>query len=218
MPIKLALYGSSADVLRQAKKEFSKISQKEKLDLGIVLYVNLDHFIRDLRGYDIALVHENDFYSEVPVIMAMLRNVSFDESINSTVVISMFALPVDIKIFMQTVGKIPKQEATLDIPIPKGCKTENVRNIIYFENVNRRVFVKTAFESYPTSLTMKDVHKITSAFSFASPYVSYAVNLDWVEKISGRDVILKNQETIPLSQKKATQFKQAYRGFMSNLH
>jgi len=218
MPIKIAIYGSCADVLKQAKKEFASISQKEKLDLGITLYVGFDGFVRDLRSFDIALIHESDFYSELPKVMTMFQNESFQANINSTVVVSMFTLPVKLKDFMQIVEKMPTQERVLDIPIPKGYKTESVRNIIYFENTNRRIYIKTAFESYLTSLTMKEVHEITSAHSFASPYVSYVVNMDWVEKISGRDVILKNQEIIPLSQKKAAVFKQAYRNFMSNLH
>ena len=218
MPIKLALYGSSADVLKQAKKEFANISQKEKLDLRITLYVDFDGFIRDLRSFDMALIHENDFYSQMPKIMTMFQNESFQANINSTVVIGMFTLPVNLKGFIQIVEKMPKQELTLDIPIPKGYKTENIRNIIYFENKNRRIHVKTAFESYPTSLTKKSVRELTLAHSFASPYVSYVVNMEWVEKTSGRDVILKNREVIPLSQKKAAVFKQAYRDFMSNLH
>jgi len=211
MPVKVALYGSSADVLKQAKKEFANISQQKKLDLGITLYVGFDGFVRDLRSFEIALIHENVFYSELPKIMTIFQNESFQASLNSTVVISKFTLPVNLKDFMQIIEKMPKQGLTLDIPIPKGYKTENVRNIIYFENTNRRIYVKTAFESYPTSLTMKDVYELTSFHSFASPYVSYVVNMDWVEKASGRDVILKNQEIIPLSQKKAAVFKQAYR-------
>ena len=217
MPIKLALYAASADVLKQAKKEFMKVSHIEKLDLGITLYVGFDGFIRDLRSFDIAVIHEEDFYSELPKIMTMLQNKSFQANINSTVVVGMFTLPVNLKNFMQIIEKMPKQEASLNIPITKGYKAENIRNIIYFENENRRIHVKTAFESYPTSLTMKGVHELTSTYSFASPYVSYVVNLGWVEKTSVRDVILKNQEIIPLSQKKAAQFKQAYRSYMSNL-
>jgi hypothetical protein len=62
---------------------------------------------------------------------------------------------------------------------------------------------------------MKKAQNLTSSHPFATPYVSYLTNLEWVEQVKGRDVILKNQETIPLSQKRAAYFKQIFRAYMS---
>jgi DNA-binding LytR/AlgR family response regulator len=64
---------------------------------------------------------------------------------------------------------------------------------------------------------MENVRGLTAPHPFASPYVSYMVNLEWVERITARDVILKNRDTLPLSQKKAAQFKNTYREYMSIL-
>jgi len=64
---------------------------------------------------------------------------------------------------------------------------------------------------------MKDAKVLLSTYPFESPYVSYIVNLGWVESIKGRDVILKNRDIIPLSQKKASQFKQQFRDYLSKM-
>jgi hypothetical protein len=215
MPIQLALYGTSGDILKQAKNDFMKLSREAKLDLRITLFVRLSDFTRDLRRFDIAAIHENVFFTVLPELTALFKSDGFQSDIDSVVVVGKFTTPVNLKEFMTMVEKMPQQDIALDIPITKGCKTENVSNIIYFENICRRIHIKTAFESYLTTLTMKETQELTAAYSFASPYVSYLVNLKWVERIAERDVIMKNKDIIPLSQKKAALFKQTYREYMS---
>lgn len=214
MPIDLALFGTSIAILKQASDEFSKLSHENKLDLRIVCFSRIDDFIGCICNYDIAAIYENDFSAALPKLTSVLINQSPS---GSTVVIGMFKIPVSLKDLMVLIGKIPSHDNALDIPISNGRKNENIKDILYFENRNRRVYVKTAYDCYPTKMSMENVRELTAPYSFASPYVSYTVNLGWVEQISGRDILLKNREIIPLSQKKAAQFKNLFRDYLSKL-
>ena len=219
MPIKLALYGTSADILKNARKELLLLSAELKLHFQISFTTKLQELIENYEKFDILAVHDTDFPNVLLDITAFVQEKSAGAlaATGKRVVIGAFSAPINPEHFMTLVNQLPNQDAALDIPIAKGCKTEHPDNIIYFENINRRIHIKTMFGEYSTNLTMKSAKELTAAHSFATPYVSYLVNLGWVEQITGRDVMLKNNEAIPLSQKKAAHFRQAYYAYVSKM-
>jgi hypothetical protein len=211
MSIHLAVLGTSNAVLKQAKIELKKISETNKLDLRIDNFTCFDDC--DFRKYDMVVVYEADFYRVLPKLPEVFQDITNQHENAFTVVIGKFTLPVDLKEFMTMVDKIPKRGVTLTVPVTNGNKVECVHNVLYFENINRRVYMKTVYDFCPVKLTMEDVRKLTAPFPFASPYVSYFVHLEWVERITTRDVLLKNGDVIPLSQKKAARFRSLYREY-----
>ena len=225
MPIKMAIFSASVDRLRQAEKEFADLSLEAKLDLETSLFWKVPKLLANLDGFDIAAIYESDFFKMMPELTAYAE--SKGRSLGSVdnrgpkpgsgepICLCDFTIPVNKKDFMETVSRLPARGSTLDIPIPKGRKIENVSNIVFFENTDRRIQILTSFESYITSLTMRQAHELTAGYPFVSPYVSYLVNLAWVERIAGRDVLLRNKGRIPLSQKRAAGFKRAYRDYLS---
>ena len=106
----------------------------------------------------------------------------------------------------------------LAIPVHNGMKHEKISEIVYFEYSNRKVYVKTATNYYETKLKMIDVRGNVKNLDFEVPYASFVVNLFWVECIKGKDIVMKNGDLIPLSQKKAHTFKKAFKAFLSFLH
>ncbi|MCL2362406.1 MAG: LytTR family transcriptional regulator DNA-binding domain-containing protein [Defluviitaleaceae bacterium] len=218
MKIKLALCSASKDILRQARKEFSALAIETGLELEMAFFANANDLVDAFCEFDIACVHEVDFISAMPVLTAVVKDRS-DPGMPAThkLVIGMFSIPVKPAEFMMLIAQLRHFSTTIDIPISKGRKTEIAADIIYFENINRRIHIKTAAETYPTNLTLKTARDLTVAHPFASPYVSYLVNLAWVESIASKDVVLKNKETIPLSQKKAADFRRLYGEYLSKL-
>jgi len=212
MPIRLALYAKSRDILKQARQDFSKLSAEFKLDLQMALFTEFPDFINNIKDFDIAGIYDKEFYAVLPEVTALLADTAFPRVDKSkALVVSMFSVPVDDKSFMEVLKRLPGYDSNIEIPIPKGCKSENISNIIYFENKDRKIYIKTAFDCYVTQLSMKAARDLTASYAFASPYVSFLVNLEWVERVAGRDVLLKNNETLPLSQKKAAMFREVYR-------
>ena len=218
LPIKLALYAVSGNVLRQAEKGFSELAQKFKLDMRIKTYAHIKNFTRDLHKYDIAAIHDCMFLMLLPKVNEIIRINKSDagtcHGIKSTVV-GVFKTPIDNRDFVSIMDKLPRFGALLDIPVPRGIKTESVDNILCFEIINRKVNVRTRYETFVTKLSMSDVMELTAGYPFVSPYVSFIVNLEWVDHIIDRDIVLKNNDLIPISQAKAPMFKQAYREYLS---
>ena len=217
MHVKMALYGTSIDILRQAKKELAILSLEAKIDLRITLIARYSDLISDMRNYEIIAIHEDDFQKLLPEIPLFAKQAA-EPSPQLTTMFCSFELPVELKYFMTLFDMLPKRDSAINIPVAKGMKVEKIDSIFYFENANRRVHVKTIFESYTTVLTMREACALTAPYPFASPYVSFLLNLGQVEKIAGRDVTLRNKDIIPLSQKKAAEFKRAYREHISKTH
>lgn len=216
MLLKCALYSASKEILIQAQREFVESAVSVKLSLQMAFYQRFANLAHNLRNHDIIAIHENEFYTLLPDITALAKEITHAVTVQKAkLVIGMFTVPIKLNEFLLLTEQLDKQNYFIDIPISKGYKSENVNNVIYFENINRRIHLKTAFESYPTRLTMKEAYELTDPFPFASPYVSFLINLDWVQQITRRDILLKNQDTIPLSQKKAAQFRQIYMKHMS---
>ena len=217
MPITVALCGTSENALKQAEDVFIQFSHEAGIDLHVKTHTDFSCLLQDLTKYEIIAIDEDALYSTTPDIPSLIKSVRHKYSNDSNVTIYILKFPIGLKQIMRMIDSIPKQDTILNIPIDKGCKTERISSIIYFENKNRRVHIKTSFESYPTDMTMKEVQELTASHSFASPYVSFLVNLEWVEQVKGRDVILKNKEIIPLSQKRAAHFKQIFRAHLSKM-
>lgn len=77
-----------------------------------------------------------------------------------------------------------------------------IKNILYIENENRktRLYVKEA--DYIIKRLAKETSEKLMEKGFVSPHKSYLVNSIWVDKVTTRDVILKNKTKIPLSKLK----------------
>lgn len=105
----------------------------------------------------------------------------------------------------------------INIPLRNGNKKLNISEIVFFENIDRKIFIKTNDDYFQTQLTLKQAGGLVEKYNFDSPYVSFIVNLDYIELIKGSDILLKNKQILPLSQKKSKKFKQRYKQYLSLL-
>jgi len=219
-PVKMALYAASGSVSRQAEAEICELARKMKVELRIRTYARYADFKRDIHIYDIAAVHESIFFAVLQELNELISTQTYPADYQpnrvANTVVCMFKTPLSLKDFAVMMDKMPKQGALLDIPIPKGCKTESVSNILYFEIIDRKVQVRTRYETCITRLSMSEVKDLTKGLPFASPYVSFHVNLEWVQRTLDRDIVLKTSELVPMSQKKAALFKQALSEYNKN--
>ena len=214
--VTLALCGTSETALKQVEADFMQFAQEIGIDLHIELFTDFSCLHQHLRKFDLIVIEEDTFYSKLTEITSLIKSEKhrYNDS-EAGIVIQITRFPMCLRDFVEMVSKLPKRDGTLNIPIAKGFKAEYVSNVIFFENRDRRIHAKTVNGSYQTDMTMKETLALTRLYPFASPYVSFLVNLDWVEQIMGRDVVLKSGGTIPLSQKKAALFRQVFRAHMS---
>lgn len=90
----------------------------------------------------------------------------------------------------------------------------DVDDIYYFEYMNRRIKIRTKNGDFYFVDQMKSlIHKM-SDYPFESCHQSYLINLNYVKKLKGYDLLLKNGEVIPVSQKKSAEFREKMNQFI----
>lgn len=84
-----------------------------------------------------------------------------------------------------------------------------VNDILYLEANNQDVRVVTKDNIYFRRYNIKDYEEELSGFFFVRCHRSYLVNLAHIAKLTKKDVILDNEEAIPLSRTKEKSVKDA---------
>lgn len=123
--------------------------------------------------------------------------------------------------------KIEKLEKNKNKLIPKDkiiclkAKNEIIRipskKIIYFENVGRTVYVHTVNDIFKIETHIRDLRIILEREAYIASYVSILVNLYWIKDIIAYEIILKNGEKLPLSQKKSAAFRKIYKTYLRQI-
>jgi len=207
--IHIILIGISQEAANASKSDILLLAAKQQCHVEVAAIADSDDLPMYLPQCNILAIEDKVMDTEGSRIFAMLRSSVSPECQDFAVIV--YSSPIGEPCFKKWLESLPPKG--IAIPLLRGRKTELVNSIAYFENKSRKVFVKTDESHYPTTLCMKQTEELVAAFPFLSPYVGYLVNLGWVEQISSRDIILKNGEILPLSQKRASAFRKAYRDF-----
>ena len=97
-----------------------------------------------------------------------------------------------------------------------GIKTLNANSIFYFESCNHKVEIVTDKRTYKISEKINDIIQTFKPFGFSMPHKSFVINLQYISSIKGYDVVLTNGNLIPISQKRAVQFKEEFHIYLRN--
>lgn len=84
----------------------------------------------------------------------------------------------------------------------------SVKDIYFFEYMNRKVNMVTKKGVYVLKEKITDIAKMMKEFDFVMPHKSFTVNLFNVKSVKGYDVIMMEGSIIPLSQKKSVEFRE----------
>lgn len=93
-----------------------------------------------------------------------------------------------------------------------GVQMLLLSNIIYVEAMGK----KTVYHLYPEGIvTCKEkfaevCSRLSTEGMFLQTHRSYLLNLNYVDRIIGNDIILSNQETVPIAQGRTKEIRQAY--------
>ena len=85
------------------------------------------------------------------------------------------------------------------------------KDIMYVEFKNRKTYLNfTSGKIIETNYPLKYWYENLNRFSFAQPYKSYIVNLKQVSNITTQEIILLNNESVPLSRLYKKDFENKY--------
>jgi len=96
----------------------------------------------------------------------------------------------------------------------EGFKSIPLHNIIYFEYGDRKVTIRTVQSQYVCSDSLKNVWDLVENQGFYLTYKSVIVNLRHVAGVKGSDIMMSDGTVLPLSQKRAKDFRAVYREFV----
>lgn len=98
----------------------------------------------------------------------------------------------------------------------EGIATIEIEDIYYFEYSSRRVIIHTAKGNYNAAYSLKELYEKFSKNNFESPHKSFIVNLLYVKRIKGFDILLENGDIVPSAQKRAVEFKNKFNDFLQS--
>lgn len=89
-----------------------------------------------------------------------------------------------------------------------------INDIIYFEYYSRRVRVVYDRGEHILSCTLKEIGNLFYQYDFSMPHRAYIVNLRKIETINKFDILMSNNDIVPLAQKKAAEFKKQFEVYL----
>lgn len=109
---------------------------------------------------------------------------------------------------------IEKQKCVFETE--EGLVTIEIEDIYYFEYSCRRVIIHTTQGNYFASYSLKELYEKFKKYNFESPHKSFIVNLLYLKRIKGFDILLENNDIVPLAQKRAVDFKNKFNDFLQS--
>lgn len=96
---------------------------------------------------------------------------------------------------------------TVELLTEDGMIIQKTDEIYYFLiNRKKKVLVCTGEKQYFIRENLADIYSKLNQVQFYSPHRSCIVNLKYIEKLDGYDIILENGEFLPLAQKKKKEY------------
>ena len=95
-----------------------------------------------------------------------------------------------------------------------GMKTIDSKDIFYFESCNHKIEIVTKERTYKITDSISNILNNFKPYGFSMPHKSFVINFQYVSSIKGYDVLLTSGDHIPISQKRAVQFKEEFHAYL----
>ena len=93
-----------------------------------------------------------------------------------------------------------------------------VKDILYIEFLNRKSNVHTIGGNIiTTNCTLKYWYDRLNTYGFAYSYKAYLINFEYISAFNKNEIVLINNETIPLSRHYKKEFDQKYNDFLHEI-
>lgn len=213
--------------MQEYLRDFEKLFQVDSYPSGEALlsseviydFIFLDIDMKGMSGIDTArLLRRRDKKAKIIYVTAYddFRDYAF-----SVHAFAYLVKPVD-KGKIQKVLREALAYSTLEDPGKKVCfETENgllevdTRDIFYFEYQSRRVCMSTKAGEVWMKESINRIAQRMEAYGFLMPHKSFVVNLYHVRNLKGYDIFLTNGSSLPLSQKKSSEFRRKLAAYLA---
>lgn len=109
-----------------------------------------------------------------------------------------------------------RRESTVTFDTDQGIKTMNADDIYYAEAWSHKIKIHYKENFFIINDTIVHILSAIQIYGFSMPHKSFIVNMNHVSHIIGYDIYLTNGSVIPMSQKRAVQFKKEFHAFLKS--
>jgi len=171
----------------------------------------------DINGIDIARNIRN--FSNLSTIIFMSNYNEFYHKAFEVHAFSYLLKPIKksrlLIILDETIKLIEKKEndSTICLEIDNQIIKVGIYSIYYFESLARKLIIYTMYGKFETTYRLKDIVNLKK-IEFFMLHKSFIVNLEHVISVKGYEVIMANNNRVPLAQKKSVEFKRALNTYL----
>lgn len=95
-----------------------------------------------------------------------------------------------------------------------GVAVFNANDVFYFEVVGKnRIKVNSRRGIEEVFCSLNDVFELVENWGFAIPHQSVIVNMMYIDRVLGNEIVMKNGEVLPIAQKRKTEFRERHMQF-----
>jgi len=94
------------------------------------------------------------------------------------------------------------------------AKRNEIDEIYYFERNDRKIKAVTKKGSFIVNETISSLEQKLKPFDFVMPHQSFVVNINQMQDYYKDEIIMMNSDTIPVAQKRSSEFKKVMRDFL----
>lgn len=157
--------------------------------------INVAHILRS-KNKHVALIYVTSFSSEMKRSFSVHPFAFLEKPINQDELIR------NLEDFLNySISTVVKNNIALKSN--KGEIIICVQDILYFEYIgNRKLSLIKQNESLIVQGSVNEILQLLSPYHFISPHKSFIINTEQIERVQIPNIIMKNKDIIPISQKK----------------
>lgn len=110
---------------------------------------------------------------------------------------------------------LTKEEKEVEFLAEEGIVRIKASQILYFEYMERKVLIHTENRIWHLKQKITEIANKMQEYEFVMPHKSFVINLYAVRSIQGYDIILTDGSSIPLSQKKSSEFRRTLNNYLA---
>lgn len=115
---------------------------------------------------------------------------------------------------LEDISKSSRNEKVLTLKHKRTILSIPFQEIMYIETFNKLSIIHTIQQDYEIYISLSALLDRLDPHTFVSPQRSYAVNLNYVRAIQGKNIILKNKIEIPISRSKRDSIREEFENYL----
>ena len=114
-------------------------------------------------------------------------------------------------VMRRIIDKLQKNRKTLELITNEGEKLIDIKNIVYIESNRNYCYIHLIYDQqYIWRGTLTELEGTLEKYDFFRIHSAFVINLEFVEKIESNSAVTIGNVSLPIAQRRAHDFKDAY--------